>query len=96
MDKQKYGIIIAVIGLIGAVGGGSYALDFSNTQTTNTSTDNSQTTTTVINEGDTIINEAIDTFTDELFDDFVDMGYDYFCEEVEPDSPECDEYWEYP
>ncbi len=93
MDKQKLTILLAVIGLIGGIGGGSYALDFSNTQTTNTSTDNSQ---TIINEGDTIINEAVEQFTDEIFDDFVDMGYDYFCEEVEPDSPECDEYWEYP
>jgi len=94
MDKQKYGIIIAIIGIIGAVGGGSYALDFSNTQTT--STDNSQTTTTIINEGDTIINEAVETFTEELFEDFVDMGYDFYCEEVEPDSEECDWYWEEP
>jgi len=90
MDKQKSAIILAILGILGAVAGGSYAIDFSNTQTTNT--DNSQTTTII--EGDTtIINEAVDTFTDELFDDFVDRGYDFYCEEVEPDSPECDAYW---
>jgi hypothetical protein len=89
MDKQKLSILLAVIGVIGAVGGGSYALDFSNTQTTNT--DNSQST--IINEGDTIINEAVQEFTDEIFDDFIDYGYDYFCEEVDPDAEECDEYW---
>ena len=85
---------MAVIGLLAAVGGGSYALDFSNTQTTNTNTDNSQST--IINEGDTIINEAVETFTGEMFEDFVDRGYDYYCEEVEPDSEECDSYWEDP
>lgn len=82
--------MLAVIGAIGAVGGGSYALDFSNTQTT--TTDNSQTTTTIINEGDTIINEIIE----DVFDDFVDYGYDVYCEEVAPESEECDEYWGYP
>jgi hypothetical protein len=89
MDKQKLSIILAIIGVIGAVGGGSYALDFSNTQTTNTTTDNSQ---TIIHEGDTIINEIINEVIDEeaLFDD----GYDVYCEEINPDSVECDEYWE--
>ncbi len=91
MNKQKLSIILAVIGVLGAIGGGSYALDFSNTQTTNT--DNSQTTTTVINEGDTIINEVIDTYTGDLFEDFVDYAYDEYCEEIDPDSPQCDEYW---
>ena len=89
VSKQTATIIVAVIGLLGAVGGGSLMLDFSSTETT--TTDNSQTTT--INEGDTIINEAVDTFTGEMFEDFVDMGYDYYCEEVEPDSPDCDEYF---
>ncbi len=93
MDKQKYGIIIAIIGVLGAVGGGSYALDFSNTQTTNTntSTDNSQ---TIINEGDTIINEIIDNVIDE--EALFDYGYDVYCEEINPDSEECDWYWEEP
>ena len=36
----------------------------------------------------------IDMFTDDIFDDLIDRGYDYYCEEVEPDSAECDEYWE--
>lgn len=94
MEKQKLAILLAVISTIGAVGGGSYALDFSNTQTTNT--DNSQTTTTTINEGDTIINEAVQEFTDEIFDDFVDYAYDEYCEEIDPDSEECDWYWEDP
>ena len=93
-SKSKAGIIIAIIGLLGAAAGGSFMLDLSNTTTTNTSTDNSQST--IINEGDTIIHEAVETFTEDLFDEFIDRGYDYFCEEVEPDSPECDEYWEYP
>lgn len=88
-SKSKVTIILAVIGLLGAAAGGSFMLDMSNTTT---STDNSQST--IINEGDTIINEAVDQFTDEIFEDFVDYGYDYYCEEVDPDSPECDEYWD--
>ncbi len=86
MNKQKYGIIIAVIGIFAAGIGGSFALDLSNTQTTNTntSTDNSQTT--IINEGDTIINEIVG--------DLIEEAYDFYCEEVEPDSEECDWYWE--
>ena len=84
MTKQKYGIIIALIGIVTAGIGGSFALDLSNTQTTNTRTDNSQTT--IINEGDTIINEIVE----DIFDD----AYDYYCEEVKPDSEECDWYWE--
>ncbi len=92
MDKQKLSILLAVIGMIGAVGGGSYALDLSNTQTTNT--DNSQST--IINEGDTIINEAVNQFTDELFDDLTDYAYDEYCEEIAPDSEECDDYWNEP
>lgn len=85
---------MAVIAAIGAVGGGSYALDFSNTQTTNTNTDNSQST--IINEGDTIINEIISDaieLDDEFKDDLIDFVYDEYCEEIDPDSPECDEYW---
>ncbi len=91
VSKNQMAITIAIIGLLGAVGGGSLMLDFSNTETTNTNTDNSQKT--IINEGDTIINEAVNEFTDELFDDLVDYAYDEFCEEIDPDSPECDEYW---
>ncbi len=107
MEKQKLAILLAVIGTIGAVGGGSYALDFSNTQTSNT--DNSQTTTTTINEGDTIINEIyqevieeVDEFVDAVdyefdeFADFADRSYETYCEEVDPDDPVCDEYWEDP
>lgn len=94
MHKQKLSILLAVIGLVAAIGGGSYALDFSNTQTTNTSTDNSQTTTII--QGDTIINEAVNSFTDELFEDLVDYAYDEYCEEINPDSEECDWYWEDP
>jgi len=90
-QKSKTAIIIAVIGLIGAGAGGSFILDQSTTNTS-TSTDNSQTT--IIHEGDTIINEAVGSFTDDLFDDLLDRSYDYYCEEVEPDSEECDEYWE--
>lgn len=86
MNKQHVTIILAVIGLIGAAAGGSYAIDFSNTTTGDTNTDNSQ---TIINEGDTIINEIIEDFGDE----FIEAGYDYYCEEVDPDSAECDEYW---
>jgi len=88
-SKQKYGIIIAIIGIFAAGAGGSIALDFSTTTTTSgdTTTDNSQST--IINEGDTIINEIVE----EVFDDFVDYAYDEFCEEIDPDSPECDEYW---
>jgi hypothetical protein len=84
----------AIIALIMAVAGGGFALslDFSTTtQDDHSVTDSS---TTVINEGDTIINEAVQDFTDDIFDDLIDRSYDYFCEEVEPDSPECDEYWE--
>lgn len=92
MTKNQVAILLAVLGILGAIGGGSLALDMSNTTTT--TTDQSQTT--IINEGDTIINEAVETFTDELFEDFVDMGYDYYCEEVDPDSEECDEYWDEP
>jgi len=90
VSKQTATIIVAIIGLLGAVGGGSFFLDFSNTETTNT--DNSQTTTII--EGDTIINEAVDSFTDDIFDELIDRSYDYYCEEVEPDSPECDDYWD--
>lgn len=82
MSKQKYGILIALIGIVTAGVGGSFALDLSNTQTTNT--DNSQTTTII--EGDTIINEIVG--------DLVEEAYDFYCEEVEPDSEECDWYWE--
>ena len=91
-SKQKYGIIIAIIGIFAAGAGGSIALDFSTTTTTSgdTTTDNSQTTT--IHEGDTIINEIIEEVIDE--EALLDIGYDYYCEEVDPDSPECDEYWE--
>jgi hypothetical protein len=89
MNKQKLSILLAVIAAIGAVGGGSYALDFSNTQTTNT--DNSQST--IINEGDTIINEAVQQFTDEIFDDLIDYAYDEYCEEIDPGAEECDDYW---
>ncbi len=92
MNKQKLSIILAIIGVLGAAGGGSYVLDFSNTQTTNT--DNSQST--IINEGDTIINEAVQEFTDELFDDLTDYAYDEYCEEIAPESEECDWYWEDP
>ncbi len=95
MNKQRLSILLAVIGVIGAGAGGSYALDFSNTQTTNT--DNSQST--IINEGDTIINEIIDTvdITDTVdFTDEFDALYDEYCEEIAPDSEECDWYWEYP
>ena len=91
MEKQKLSILLAVIAAIGAVGGGSYALDFSNTQTTTTDNSNTDNSQTIINEGDTIINEIIE----EVFepDGIIDLGYDYYCEEVEPDSEECDEYW---
>ncbi len=94
MNKQKLSIILAIIGVLGAAGGGSYALDFSNTQTTNT--DNSQST--IINEGDTIINEIInEAFDEEIFlDDLTDYAYDEYCEEIAPDSEECDWYWEDP
>ena len=95
MNKQKLSIILAIIGVLGAVGGGSYALDFSNTQTTNT--DNSQST--IINEGDTIINEIISDaieFDDDFRDELTDFVYDEYCEEIAPDSEECDWYWEDP
>lgn len=91
VSKQTATIIVAIIGLLGAVGGGSLIIDQSSTTTT---TDNSQTTTTTIIEGDTIINEAVSSFTDELFDDFIDYAYDEYCEEINPDSEECDWYWE--
>ena len=92
MTKNQIAILLAVLGLVGAVGGGSLALDMSNTTTT--STDNSQTSTTIINEGDTIINEAVDSFTEDLFDDLIDYAYDEYCEEIAPDSEECDWYWD--
>ena len=91
MNKQKLSILLAVIGLLAAVGGGSYALDFSNTQTTNT--DNSQSTTII--EGDTIINEAVETYTGDLFEDFVDRGIEIVCDE-DPDLEMCDEFWDDP
>ncbi len=81
-------IIVAIIGIIG--GGAAYSFDFSSTTTGDT--DNSQTT--IINEGDTIINEAVDVVVDDIFDDLIDRGYDFYCEEVEPDSEECDVYWD--
>lgn len=92
MDKQKLAILLAVIGTIGAVGGGSYALDFSNTQTTTTDNSNNDNSQTIINEGDTIINEIIQ----EVFepDGVIDLVYDEYCEEINPDSEECDWYWE--
>lgn len=89
VSKQTATIIVAIIGLLGAVGGGSLIIDQSS-NTTNT--DNSQSV--IINEGDTIINEAIQGFTDEIFDEFIDYAYDEYCEEINPDSEECDWYWE--
>lgn len=88
MNKQRLTILLAILGIISAAAGGSYALDFSNTQTTNT--DNSQTTTII--EGDTIINEIINEVIDE--EALFDFGFDYYCEEIDPDSPECDDYWD--
>lgn len=82
--KKKMGA--GIFAIVVAIAGGSFALDFSNT----TNTDNSQST--IINEGDTIINEAADTITDDIFDDLVDLGYDYFCEDY-PDAEECEDYW---
>ena len=69
-----------------------YIDNSTNIDNSQTVTDNSQTT--IIHEGDTIINEAAETFVDDIFDDLIDRGYDYFCEEVEPDSEECDAYWD--
>ena len=89
-------IALAIIGLFATGEGTNWTFDFSSTESTNISGDTTISGDTIINEGDTIINEAVGEFTDDLFDEFVDRGYDYFCEEVEPDSPECDSYWEDP
>lgn len=90
--KKVAGIVIA---LIVAITGGGFALSLDFSTTTQTDQSVTDSSTTIINEGDTItINEAVDTFTDDIFDDLIDRGYDYYCEEVEPDSAECDEYWE--
>jgi len=93
-SKAKLAIVLAVISTVGAVGGGSFVLDFSNNISTNTEnslTNNNDNSQTIINEGDTIINEIISEAIDE--EALFDLGYDYFCEEVDPMSPECDEYW---
>jgi len=89
-SKQKGAIIIAVIAAVGAAAGGTFMLDFStSTQTeTNISGDTTITGDTIIHEGDTIINEIIG--------DVIEEGYDFYCEEVDPDSPECDAYWDEP
>ena len=86
-------IILAIIGIF-AGSGGDFTFDFSNSNSGNSNTDNSNvdnSQSTIINEGDTIINEIIDEVIDE--EALVDYGYDIFCEEIEPESPECDDYW---
>ena len=90
-------IILAIIGVFAS--GGNFTFDFSSSTTGDSNTDNSQITTdnsqtTIINQGDTIIHEAAETFVDDIFDDLIDRGYDYYCEEVDPDSEECDWYWD--
>jgi len=86
-SKPKGAIIIAVIAAVGAAGG-TFMLDFSTSTETNISGDTTISGDTIINEGDTIINEIIG--------DVIEEGYDFYCEEVAPDSPECDAYWDEP
>lgn len=93
MNKQHVTIILAVIGLIGAAAGGSYALDFSSTTTGNTSTDNSVTSGDVINN---YITETIQQNEEELWDIGRSVALDVLCD-AEPLPEEyieqCVEYW---
>lgn len=94
--KVVGGAILAIIAAL-ASGGFALSLDFSNTQSTDNSVVDSSVTdssTTIINEGDTIINEIVEEVIDDYQDELIDYGYDIYCEEVNPDSPDCDAYWE--
>ena len=98
--KNKMAIIVAVIAALGAAAGGSYALDFSNTTTTNT--DNSVTESVTIIEGDTIIYEAPeetyfdDTSEETYFGEEYDDELDIICEQDEwpEEYEEACEIWE--
>ena len=97
MEKKVIGgAILAIIAAL-ASGGFALSLDFSNTQSTDNSVVDSSVTdssTTIINEGDTIINEIVEEVIEDYGDEIVDYVYDEYCEEINPDSPDCDWYWE--
>ena len=91
----KTKVILAVIGLLLAIfGGGSaytmYIDNSTNIDNSQTVTDNSQSIT--IHEGDIFITEVIEEIIDE--EALFDLGFDYFCEEVDPESELCDDYWD--